>query len=107
MKFYNSIEEIRADREEIREKIASDVTAQNMGEIICEAMEHYVGSLCAVMNPMIKGEIPFIMVALRMILTDLENNYKAACTVAKVIELVTESEHTTIEIAGGGDDDEG
>ena len=97
MKFYNSIEEIRADREVIREKIRASVASEGFGETIVEAMEHYVGSLMAVINPMKKGEVPFLIAALRLILTDLERP-KGACAVAKVIDCIISTTQETIEI---------
>lgn len=83
MKNYDNIEEIRADREVIREKIVASVDSGNLAETIVEAMEHYVGAIMAVINPMKKVEAPFIIAALRQALEVLESDNKAALPVAK------------------------
>lgn len=106
MKFYNSIEEIRADREVVLEKIASDVTDEKMGEIIVEAMEHYVGAIMAVINPMTNIEAPFLIAALRQILEVFESDHKDALPIAKVIGILVSAECETITIKPNGEEEE-
>ena len=106
MKIYNTIEEIRADREVVREKINSDVTDEDMAQIIVDAMEHYTGGIMAVINPMEKLDIPFVIAALRQILEVFEGSCKEALPAAKVIGILTSSEYETITIKPNGEEAE-
>lgn len=98
MKFYETMDEIRADRAAILEKLSTDITDETMGAVIEQALDYYMSAVMAVLNPMRKIETPFLMVVLRSIVEVMESENKDMVPMAKVIELLTTSESTTVTV---------
>ena len=106
--YFNSIEEIKAHRDEVAEKYreAIENKSPEAFDAAIEIVPHFGDVLNSVMNP-IPGYILFgALIALRNYVEAIERN-KVAVEIAEVLSQVIEGATTVYEVdMGGREDDE-